>query len=209
LSSHYNLYSVSRTIADRIWNGIKDDKHIRTIITSEGQIIHDLPNDNQNSTAQISVYLFNITEMPSMRNQPRQTQNSPKPQPLIYLNLRYIITPLTYNAENNQVILGKIMQIFAEKPILRGSDLQGTLRENGDDLRIILDDMAIDNLAKLWNVLSMPYRLSASYSVFPVPIEASIKPQKDSEIIIPAKDLKSKNQSITKEPKNKLPNSIS
>jgi hypothetical protein len=144
-----------------------------------------------------------------MRNQPHQTQNSPKPQPLLYLNLRYIITPLTYNAENNQVILGKIMQIFAEKPILRGSDLQGTLRENGDDLRIILDDMATDNLAKLWNVLSMPYRLSASYSVFPVPIEASIKPQKESATIIPAKDLKSKNQSITKDPKNKLPNSIS
>jgi hypothetical protein len=193
MSSHYNLYSVSRTLANRIWNGIKDDKHIRTVITSEGQITHNPPKDAQNTTAQISVYLYSVSEIASMRNQPQPTQNPTKPRTLLNLNLRYLITPLTFNAENDQVILSKIMQLFAEKPVLRESDLQGSLREAGDELRIILDDMVADDLGKLWTAFASPYKLSLSYSVYPVRIEASTEPERVLDVASTKTTLETKN----------------
>ena len=172
MSSHYNLKSVSRTLASSIWNGIKDDPHLRTIILSEGQIVHHLPKDAPDGEAQISVYLYNVSIMESMRNQP-PTANPRVPPTLLYLNLRYLITPQTFNAENDMVVLGKIMQLFAQRPVLRGSDLQGSLQEDGEDLRITLDPLSPDDLARLWSTFQVPYRLGVGYSVFPIRIDAS------------------------------------
>ena len=181
MSSYNNLNSVSKTLASRIWNGIKDDKQIKTIINSEKQIIHLSPKDAQTESAQVSVFLYNITELSSMRNQPQTTPNSSKPS--LYLNLRYLITPLTLNVENDQIVLGKIMQLFSETPVLRGSDLQGSLSETGDDLRITLDALAADDLNKLWTMFSTPYKLCVSYTVYPVRIESSIKSERKPVII--------------------------
>lgn len=67
------------------------------------------------------------------------------------------------------------MQLFAETPILRGSNLQGSLLESGDELKIILDSLGADDLNKLCTMLQTPYKLCISYSVFPVRIESSTK----------------------------------
>jgi hypothetical protein len=128
-----------------------------------------------------------------MRNQPQTIQNPSKPLTLLHLNLRYLITPLTQNVENDQIVLGKIMQLFSEKPVLRGSDLQGSLGENGDDLRITLDPLATDDLNKLWTMFQTPYQLCVSYSVFPVRIESSIKPE-GKPLIDNKRNLKPKNK---------------
>lgn len=180
--SYTNLSSVSKTLASRIWNAIKDDKQLRKIIRSEEQISIQAPGDAKTKDAHISVFLYNVTELTSMRNQP-QPQNPKEPRTLLYLNLHYLITPLTQNAETDQILLGKIMQLFAETPILRGSDLQGSLKEMGDDLRIILDGLVVDDLNKLWTMLSTPYKLCVSYAVHPVRIESSIKPEEKPVII--------------------------
>ena len=172
MSSYNNLNSVSKTLVTHIWNGIKDDLQIKAIIQSPRQISYLSPKEIQTESKQISVFLYNVTELPSMRNQPQSTQNPPT---LLYLNLHYLITPLTQNAENDQIILGKIMQLFAETPILRGSDLQSSLLESGDELKITLDSLGLDDLNKLSTMLQTPYRLCISYSVFPVRIESSTK----------------------------------
>jgi hypothetical protein len=181
VSSYNNLNSASKTLANRIWNGIKDDKQINAIINSPEQISYLSPKDAQAKTAQISVFLYNVTELTSMRNQPQTTKNPSKPP--LYLNLRYLITPLTQSVENDQIVLGKIMQLFAETPVLRRSDLQGSLSETGDDLKITLDALAADDLNKLWTMLSTPYKLSVSYTMYPVRIESSVKSETKPVII--------------------------
>jgi hypothetical protein len=193
VSSYHNLNGVTKTLVDRIWDGIKADNHIKTIIRSEKQITHLSPRDAQTKSAQVSVFLYNVTELSSMRNQPQTMQNPSKPPTLLYLNLRYLITPLTLNAENDQIILGKIMQLLSETPVLRGSDLQGSLRENGNDLRITLDPLATDDLNKLWTMLSTPYKLCLSYTVFPVRIESPIKSER-KPVINKKPNLQSKNK---------------
>jgi len=174
--SYTNLSSASKTLASRIWVGIKDDKQLSKIIRSPEQISFLSPQDAQTKSAQISVFLYNVTELTSMRNQP-QPQSPGDPRTLLYLSLRYLITPLTKNVEDDQIILGKIMQLFAETPVLRGSSLQGSLKEAGDDLRIMLDELSVDDLNKLWAMLLAPYKFCVSYTVHPVRIE-SVKPEK-------------------------------
>ena len=79
----------------------------------------------------------------------------------------------------DQVVLGKIMQLFAESPVLRGDSLQGNLKDSKEELRVILDAQSMDEVNKLWTALSAPYKLSASYSVYPVQIKAEIKQESD------------------------------
>ena len=180
MSSYNNLNSVSKTLATHIWNGIKDDPQTKAIIQNPRQINHLPPQETQTESNKISVFLYNVTELSSMRNQPQTTLNPPT---LLYLNLHYLITPLTQNAENDQIVLGKIMQIFAETPILRGSTLQGSLVGSDDELKITLDVLAITDLNKLWTMLQTPNKLCISYSVFPVRIESSTKKEKKPVIM--------------------------
>jgi hypothetical protein len=175
VSSHNNLSSVTKTLANRIWEGIKDDKQLSKIIKSQEQISFQSPQEIQAKSAQLSVFLYNVTELASMRNQP-QPQNRGEPRTLLYLSLSYLITPLTQNVEYDQILLGKVMQLFAETPVLRGSILQGSLKETGDEIRIMLDELTLDELHKLWTMSQAPYKLCVGYTVRPVRIE-SVKPE--------------------------------
>ncbi len=176
---------VSETLATHIWNCIKDDKELKKIIRSQEQISYQSPKDAQAKPAkstQLSIFLYNITENTNMRNQP-QPQNPTAPRTLLYLNLHYLITPLTEKAETDQVLLGKIIQLFAEAPVLRGSTLQGSLGEEAGELRVVLDVFSLDDLSKLSTLLSSPYRLSVGYTVSPVRIVASNIPEQKPVIV--------------------------
>jgi hypothetical protein len=179
--SYSNIRYASKTLAGRVWNAMKDDKQLSAIIRDPEQIRFVSPKEAAQKPPQISIYLYNVTELASMRNQPTATQNPSKPP--LYLNLRYLITPLTENVEDDQVLLGKILQIFHETPILRGSNLQGPLSEAGEDLKVVLDPLNFEELGKIWGMFEAPYRLSVGYSVYPVKIEDSVKPDEKSVII--------------------------
>ncbi len=180
--SFSNINAASKTIANRIWTAFKEDKQANAIIRSIEQISFLSPKDAAElKPPQISVYLYNVTEIASMRNQPTPTQNPSKPP--LYLNLRYLLTPLTQNAEDDQIVLGKILQLFHETPILRGSSLQGSLKETVEDLKVIPDVFTVDELSKVWGMLLTPYRLSVGYSVYPVKIEDSVKPDEKPVVV--------------------------
>ena len=177
-----NLNSASKTLANRIWNAIKNDKQVNAIIQNPEQITFLSPKDAaEQKPPQISIYLYNVTELTSMRNQPTPTQNPSKPP--LYLNLRYLITPITKKVDDDQVVLGKILQVFNDTPILRASDLQGSLKEGGEDLKVMFDQLTVDDLSKVWGMLSTPYRLSVGYTVYPVKIESAVKPDSKPVVI--------------------------
>jgi hypothetical protein len=178
--SFNNINAASRTIARQIWNAFSADKQVCSIIRNPEQISFLSPKDAANlKPPQISVYLYNVTELAAMRNPP--TANSSKPP--MYLNLRYLITPITQNPEDDQVVLGKILQLFHETPILRGSNLQASLSESDEDLKVVLDGLTIEDLSKIWSTLTTPYRLSVSYTVYPVKIEGAVQPDEKTVVI--------------------------
>ncbi|NLF89290.1 DUF4255 domain-containing protein, partial [Candidatus Bathyarchaeota archaeon] len=82
------------------------------------------------------------------------------------------ITPLTRNPLTDQALLGRIIRLFAEKPVISGSDLKESLADSQSELRVILDTLTVEDQSRIWSMLQTPYRLSVSYSVYPVEIEA-------------------------------------
>jgi hypothetical protein len=166
--SYNNISSTSKTLVNLIWNGIKDDKQLNQVIKNPEQISYAAPSDSDKN-AQLSIFMYDPTELPAMRNTPQAANESPT---LLYLKLHYLITPLTHNPVTDQVLLGKIMQLLASKPILRDSDLQDSLAKTQSELRIILEAPSLEDQNRLWRMLQIPYKLSASYSVYPVQIKA-------------------------------------
>jgi hypothetical protein len=174
-----NIGGATQTLARLIADGVKDDAELQRLLHSEELISLQAP-ASQEKPAQLSLYLYSVTECTSMRNLP---QNTREPRTLLYLNLRFLITPTSKTTQMDQLLLGKVMQILAEKPILRGSDLQGSLSGSGEELKVTLDQLSIDDLNKIWSTLASPHKLCVSYSVYPVPLKSEAKPLSDSAII--------------------------
>jgi hypothetical protein len=102
-----------------------------------------------------------------------QSLNSTKLKyPPLTLSLFYLVTPHTPNMDSDHIILGKVMQIFHDNSILRGSVLPDSLV--GDELRLILNPLSTEELNKIWTVISKTktYNLSVCYEVTPVGIES-------------------------------------
>jgi len=166
---------VGKALSSLIWNNIKDDNQITSIISSENQITLSSPED-MTPDKKLSLFLYQITEDSYQKNQEMQvTSPEELKYPPIYLNLFYMVTPNTADYEKDQILIGKVIQIFNDDQILRGPILQGNLV--GEELRLIFCPLSLDELNKIWSVMSKSnsYRLSAYYEVTPVKIESTRK----------------------------------
>jgi hypothetical protein len=166
------IAEVGATLEKLLWYNIKDDATARSIVKSEDQITLSSPEEAE-SNKKLSLFLYQITENAYLRNQEAQAVNSTKLNyPPLSLSLFYLVTPLTQNSENDHIILGKVMQIFYDNAILSGSMLHENLV--GEELRLILTPLPVDELNKIWGVIakSKSYKLSVCYEVTPVRIES-------------------------------------
>ena len=114
--SYNNLSNASKTLANLIWNAIKDDKDLNQIIKNIEQISFAAPTE-ADKAAQLSVFLYNLEELPAMRNQPPKAN---EPQTLLYLKLHYLITPLTGKPLIDQGASGQNYSDFCRKSSYKG-----------------------------------------------------------------------------------------
>jgi len=171
--SDYNaILYVGETLIRLLWDGIKIDPEVSSIIQSEDQITLSSPEEIE-SGKKLSLFLYQIVENDYLKNQELQTVNSEKlNQPPLVLSFFYLITTHTQNIASDHLLLGKVMQIFHDNAILMGSVLHESLV--GEELRLILSPLSTDELNKIWSIISgsKPYKLSVSYEVTPVRIKS-------------------------------------
>ncbi len=169
--SDYNAISdVGETLRKLLWDNIKDDSHVSPIIGSEDQITLSSPDE---SDKKLSLFLYQVTENAYLKNEELQSLNTKKLKyPPLTLSLFYLVTPHTQNMDSDHIILGKVMQIFHDNSILKGSILHENLV--GDELRLILSPLSMEELNKIWSVMSKTktYKLSVCYEVTPVAIDS-------------------------------------
>jgi hypothetical protein len=161
------ISDVGKTLIELLEDNIEDDSLIGL-----NQITLSSPEEIE-SGKKLSLFLYQVTENAYLKNEEMQSLNTTKLKyPPLTLSLFYLVTPLTQNMASVHTILGKVMQIFHDNSILRGSVLQGSLV--GEELRLILTPLSVDDLNKIWNVISKSktYKLSACYEVTPVRIES-------------------------------------
>ena len=164
------ISDVSQTLIDLLWNNIKNDSSINTIISNSAHIGLHTPKEmvDSNVSEKMSVYLYRISEFTSMKNTPFDGSNLKKPH--LYLTLHYLLIPYTGDAQSDQILLGNILQTFVDNPVLRGSNVVGSLAQ-APETRVTLETLTLDDLNKLWTMFSTPSKTALAYSVSPVVIQ--------------------------------------
>src|SRR5439155_5430664 len=69
-------------------------------------------------------------------------------------------------------LLGRAMQVLYNDPVLSGAQLQGQLAGTIEALKITLSPLTIEERARVWYAIQKPYRLSVTYEVRVVNLDA-------------------------------------
>lgn len=141
---------------------------------------------NENTTKldkTVSVYLHRITTSEHFRNVTR-LQDSPGDQPVLYLDLHYMLSywdAAAEGAEAEQTILTWTMQTLQSNQIMDTSVLGLSSSApgwvSGDTVQLIPADLSLNDILDIWNALGPNYRLSVGYVVRVVRVDRTITPE--------------------------------
>jgi hypothetical protein len=143
----------------------------------------------------VSLWLYRVVRDEERLNEPPRrispTELRPPPLPM---RLHYLVTPLTNQAnegdpDTEQYLLGKILQLFHSKPLLRGADLRGEFVGTDTELGIRLETLSLEEISRVWEGLSGSYQLSVSYEVSLVDINAAIEPLLVAPVLVVTPEL--------------------
>jgi hypothetical protein len=170
MSDYTVLGAVDETLRTLLWSHFQVDSEISSIITSEQKITNEPPfkliKNTDPDEDVLSIFLYRVVENGDIKNRQLQPVNpNTLRYPPLCLNLFYLITPLTNSTENDHKLLGKTMQVIYDGASLKGSALQGVLKNSAEELRLILNPMNVEDNSKLWTAFMRPFRLSLSYEV--------------------------------------------
>ena len=186
MSDYKVLSEVGQSIINVLWQQIQVDPDLVTLINSANLISLESPAEHQgngNDTALLSVYLYRITEDPFMKNRCSVEGSGGRiRKPPLSLDLYYLITPLLKAPRDQQIVLGKIMQILYDRPTLEGPDLAGSLATSGDIVRVVLNTVPLQEVSWVWQALETPYRLSITYTVRVTMLDSTVE-QADQPVL--------------------------
>ena len=139
------------------------------LIQSPESIMLISPSD-KNADFQLGLYLYDIQElreykqMDLIRMGKSTAKYPPKPLNLYFALFINSKAQITSDAENEQRILGRAMQVLMDNAILY--DNSGEWDEESASITFL--PLSFEDKTKLWSVLSMPYQLAVYFSVSPV-----------------------------------------
>lgn len=182
------LRATSQTIEQFIDARFQADPLLSAFFSGGGMVV-SLNNPHEMSEKPVeglSVWLYRIIRDDQRLNDPplriSATELQPPPLPL---RLHYLITPVTNprtgNPETEQLILGKVLQLFHSFAVLRGADLRGEFSGTEVELHIRLEPLGLDEITRVWEALEGSYQLSISYEVSVV----NITPEREAEHVKP------------------------
>jgi hypothetical protein len=139
----------------------------------------------------ISLWLYRVTRDPDLLNRPPpRVAPDQFAYPPVPVDLYFLVTPIQPEPEDEQALLGRVLQVFHDHPVLRGSDLQDSLSGQDEELRVHLEMLSLEELTRVWNALQQPYQLSVSYLVQVVTIASDREPVRRSPVAVRDVDVK-------------------
>jgi hypothetical protein len=143
---------------------------------------------------QVNLFLYQVTENGALKNQEIPGQGLPGAygHPPLSLDLHYLLTAYgaTSEAEGDflnetlaQYLLGSAMRVLHDCPVITEQlttirepigepILDPSLHNAFEQVKLSLDPVNLEALSDVWSALTLPYRLSAAYSVSVVQIES-------------------------------------
>jgi len=174
MSDYVVMADVGESLKKLLWENIKTDKRIYpAIIASEDEITLSSPQDNAEA-GKLSLFLYQIVENGFMKNREMEMINSTTQRyPPTVLDLFYIITSSADERKKDHILLGKVVQVFNDNSILKGSGLVGALAGATEELRVVMHNLPFDQLLQLWQSFSeKSFTLSLCYQVTPIRIDS-------------------------------------
>ncbi len=162
-------YTVIRDVSETLRKLVQGNVSELSDIT---RIVFDSPAEiTAAATPKLSLFLYKVRYNKYLRTSPpvRTGHDSQQAAPL-QLDLMYLFSAHSTNIETEMIIIEKILALFYDNPVLREPDLEGQLTDNGNDaLRIVPDDLSVDEIEKLWTAFpNKAYRLAIPFIVSPV-----------------------------------------
>jgi len=185
------LRATSQTIRTFLEERFQADPLLTSLFSGGGMVVTlNTPQEmNERPAEGLSVWIYRIMRDEQRLNDPpvrlSPTELLPPPLPL---KLHFLITPVTSerfgDPETEQIMMGKVLQVFYSHPLLRGSDLQAEFSGTEVELRIRLEPMSLEEITRVWEALEGSYQLSVSYEVSVVNINPEIEPERVSPVEI-------------------------
>jgi hypothetical protein len=115
-------------------------------------------------TKTLSVFLYQITEDPYMKNQPpvQGSGSARLRMPPMALRFHYLITPVLGDPEGNALVMGKVLETMYDFPSFTITD---PVTQQTEEVRAIFETLTLGELAEVWEALREPYRLSVAYQL--------------------------------------------
>ena len=167
MSDYTVLSDIGESIVTLLFNEMHLDPQVSALIDNQNRISLESPYDlRNNNSVRLSIYLYRIVEDAYTKNQfPVAGTGSNLRRPPLTLDLYYLVTPLVGAPREQQIVLGKVMQVFYDRASLSGTDLVGALAGTDDVIRIMLNPVSLEETTRVWHALEMSYRLSMCYAV--------------------------------------------
>lgn len=147
------------------------------IIRSEDLIGLCSPSDK--GDVSLGIYLYDIRQSEGVQSHDMIALSANRQKyPSSYYTLYYMLTAysnsdLKFRSEEEQKILGRVLQILNDNKVLDAKTLEIKEELGSMDLRIESLSLNSDEKLKLWNMPSVPYRLSVFYKIYPIEIEST------------------------------------
>lgn len=133
----------------------------------------------------LNMYLYYVEESIITKNQEFLDDPISKKLkfPPLSLNLYYLMTPLMVEGDYHnrplveQSMLGKAMRILHENATIPAANLKGSLKTATEQVKITLNPIKIEEITKIWNAITNPFRLSVPYVVSVVQISDTTLPE--------------------------------
>ena len=160
-------FSIISDVSNEVLNVLRE-QICPELIQSPESIALGIPSD-KNADFQLGLYLYDVQELREYRQMDPirlwwvLRLVSPKPLTLYYALYVNTKSQLTSNAENEQRILGRALQVLMDHAILY--DMEG---EEEASASITILPLSFEEKTKIWSVLNVPYQLGIYFSVSPV-----------------------------------------
>jgi hypothetical protein len=161
------IADIGASLVRVLWEEIQVDPQLVAIIDNENRISLQSPYDlRSDDSVRLSIYLYRICENPFTKNGALvQGTGGKLRKPPLTLDLFYLITPMVGSPREQQLVLGKVMQVLYGRSIVEGTDLQGSLAGLDQPLHVILNPLTLDEVSNVWQAMELSYRLSVGYTV--------------------------------------------
>jgi len=165
MSDYTVIAELGDSLVSLLFSELNADPQISGLIDSEDRISLESPADlESNNSVRLSMYLYRILENAYAKNQyPVEGTGAKRRKPPLALDLYYLLTPLVGTPREQQIVLGKAMQVLYDRAILESADLAGSLGTSGEEIRLVLNPVSLEELTRVWQALEIAYRLSVCY----------------------------------------------